>query len=433
VTKTSFAWVHAALGYEALEQRVQALRCGLDQLAWRGDGAKECQKLLGTSGAVPGVGVALPFDLAKAYELYQVLFGQIESLLVNPDGTGKDLLVVPSGPLVKLPFQVLVTKAPGSGASYASADWLIKRNALTVLPSVTSLKALRDLARPSKATRPLLGYGNPLLDGNPASDAQVRRAKLARTKQSCPKALPEGQLTTSSIEPPGVLTAYFKRGEANVETLRRLAPLPETADELCEVAQLVGAAESDVKLGAAANELSIKTLSRDGLLASYAALHFATHGLLAAETATLAASLAEPALVLTPPTKASEDDNGLLTASEVTQLKIDADWVVLSACNTASGDKKENAEALSGLARAFFYAGARALLVSHWYVDSKAAVKITTGTFAEMKANPSIGRAQALRVAMLAAMADKTRPASWIAAAHPSVWAPFSVVGEGAR
>jgi CHAT domain-containing protein len=89
-----------------------------------------------------------------------------------------------------------------------------------------------------------------------------------------------------------------------------------------------------------------------------------------------------------------------LTASEVAQLKLNADWVVLSACNTAAGEKP-GAEALSGLARAFFYAGARALLVSHWGIDSKAATRLATSTFDIMKSNPTIGRAEALRRAML--------------------------------
>ena len=113
-------------------------------------------------------------------------------------------------------------------------------------------------------------------------------------------------------------------------------------------------------------------------------------------------------------------------------MKLDADWVVLSACNTAGGSEKGDTEALSGLARAFFYAGARALLVSHWYVDSDAAVKLTTKAFAAMRADPSIGRAEAMRLAVLAVMRDRSRPAHWIPAAHPAVWAPFVVVGEGA-
>jgi CHAT domain-containing protein len=103
----------------------------------------------------------------------------------------------------------------------------------------------------------------------------------------------------------------------------------------------------------------------------------------------------------------------------VAQLKLNADWVVLSACNTIAGDKP-GAEALSGLARAFFYAGARALLVSHWSVDSAAATRLTTTTFDYLKADPTIGRAEALRRAMLAYLNDASNPRS----AYPAFWAP---------
>jgi CHAT domain-containing protein len=130
--------------------------------------------------------------------------------------------------------------------------------------------------------------------------------------------------------------------------------------------------------------------------------------------------------VLTLPALPSELDDGLLTASEVARLKLNADWVVLSACNTIAGDKP-GAEALSGLARAFFYAGARALLVSHWPVDSEAAVKLTTGAFSELAKNPAIGRAEALRRSMRKLIADPSSPRN----ADPSVWAPFVLVGEG--
>jgi hypothetical protein len=159
-------------------------------------------------------------------------------------------------------------------------------------------------------------------------------------------------------------------------------------------------------------------------LADYRVVYFATHGLVAGDIA----GLGEPSLALTLPKQPTELDDGLLTASEVAQLKLNADWVVLSACNTAAADKP-GAEALSGLARAFFYAGARALLVSHWSVDSEAATRLTTSTFALMKADPKLGRAAALRDAMLAYMNDKGSPLN----AYPAFWAPFSIIGEGAE
>ena len=137
-------------------------------------------------------------------------------------------------------------------------------------------------------------------------------------------------------------------------------------------------------------------------------------------------------MIFTPPKDGTtaaelEEDDGLLTASEVAQLELDADWVVLSACNTAAGEKGD-AEALSGLARAFFYAKARALLVSHWYVDSGAAVKLATLAFAELEADPVVGRAEALRRSM-AELITNGKPHE----AHPAMWAPFVLVGEGGR
>jgi CHAT domain-containing protein len=150
-------------------------------------------------------------------------------------------------------------------------------------------------------------------------------------------------------------------------------------------------------------------------------LHFATHGTLAGEIE----GTHEPGLILTPPKEQTDLDDGYLSASEVAALKLDADWVILSACNTAAGGAK-GAEALSGLARAFFYAGARAMLVSHWSVDSAATVKLITLAVGATTHDKTLGRAEALRRAMLA-MIDKGEPHQ----AHPAYWAPFVVVGEG--
>ncbi len=212
-------------------------------------------------------------------------------------------------------------------------------------------------------------------------------------------------------------------GLAQIADLRIQTPLPETAQELCAVARDLKADASEMRLGARATEREVKRLSASGQLAQSRIVHFATHGALAGELK----GTSEPGLILTPPATASKDDDGYLSASEIAALKLDADWVILSACNTAAGGAT-GAQALSGLARAFIYAQARALLVSHWSVDSRATVKLVTTAIREMTRGSGAGRAEALQRSMLA-LIEKGDARE----AHPAYWAPFIVVGEGAR
>ena len=362
------------IGKQQLDDAVAFIRAGLDQ---RGVGS---------------LGDIQRFDVDEAVALYQQIFAPAEPML---EGV-RHVFVVPDGALQSLPLGVLVTEMPEGPvrrmADYRNVPWLAKKYAMTVLPSVSSLRALRHFARATLAERPFVGFGDPELDGMPNRDRSIDVAAL------------------------------FTRGAvADVDAVRELPRLPDTADELIALATAQGVGEEAIYLQVRATETRVRSMD----LSEYSILAFATHGLVSGELK----GLAEPALVLTPPETGTADDDGLLTASEIATLELDADWVILSACNTAAADGTPGAEGLSGMAKAFFYAGARALLVSHWSVNSEAAVAITTGMLDEMADNREIGRAEALRRSMLAMMETEGKDHF----AHPMFWAPFVVVGEGGK
>jgi CHAT domain-containing protein/tetratricopeptide (TPR) repeat protein len=391
VTRQSATWKQIPLGTAALSVKVTAFRRGLDVEALQKSAAD---------------GKPMLFDLELANELYTDLNGPVEEVVKD----ARHVLVVPSGPLTSLPFHLLVTEKPATPipqlkdiGSYRDAAWLIKRQAVSVLPALASLKVLRQVARRDPGAKPLVGFGDPVFDPTERAKALAER-RAARTRVAVTRGYGD----------------FWQGASIDRAKLPQYLPsLLDTADELKAIAKNLGAPPSDLHLGSDASETVVKRTA----LADYRVVYFATHGLVAGDIA----GLAEPSLALTLPKQPTEFDDGLLTASEVAQLKLNADWVVLSACNTAAADKP-GAEALSGLARAFFYAGARALLVSHWSVDSEAATRLTTSTFAIMKADPKLGRAAALRAAMLTYMNDKSSPLN----PYPAFWGPFSIVGEGA-
>lgn len=428
ISKHGVYWSPLKVTLQELTERIAAIRCGLDAAAWDdpgGDPARSarCASRLGAEAApqwgVRGQLIKHPrFDVGRSHQLYNLLLRGLppQELLKT-----KHLLVVPTGPLTGLPFQVLITDSPSRETTYQDAAWLAKRHAVTVLPTIASLRALRQTAGTSSAKQPYIGFGNPLLHGPDGKDLS------AWDRQTCTVSATVTQLAMRRARGRTSMEKLFRNGLANVEVVRAQDPLPETTDELCAVARSMGASEDAVYLGQNATESKVKKLSKDGVLVQARVLHFATHGLLASQTRSLATAKAEPALILSPPEQASEENDGLLTASEIAQLKLDADWVVLSACNTAAGESDApNVEALSGLARAFFYAGARALLVSHWAVNSEATVGLIVRTFDELKGERRVGRAEALRRSMMALISAGED------SAHPANWAPFVVVGEGA-
>ncbi len=334
-----------------------------------------------------------PFDTSKAYALYQQLLAPAEPLLA-----GATSLNHCAGRCLAEPA---ACRSGDRGA--ACAD---RRRCRLQSGSMARAAVCAD----RDAGRLVIDFVTPIRRGAP-----------------CRKTL--HRLRRSGLHLKGIQTvSLFGGSAANVDGLRHLPPLPplpDTASELRAEAQALGAPATSVYLRQDATVTKVKSLN----LSDERVVAFATHGLVAKDVP----APAEPALALTPPAEQTKEDDGLLRASVVSQLKLNADWVVLSACNTAAADGTPGAEGFSGLAKAFFYAGARSLLVSHWPVDSAATVKLTTSAFHALESNPAIGRAEAFHRAMLAMIdgAGKTdNPASQ---AHPFYWAPFVVIGEGGR
>jgi hypothetical protein len=236
-TKSEVRLVRTDLGENALLEKVGALRCGLDNTQWENDFTSDwCSYLLRgyrRYDAGPYANV-LTFPLGVAHTLYQDLFGQFEDLI-----RGKHLLIVPSGSLTQLPFQVLVTARPKKDgphnlAEYREAAWLGVRQPITVLPMASSLKVLRTRARASQAAKAYLGIGNPLLDGRPGEIAgHAELAKLARAYARCRVG---SAVATLARRHGGVEPIKITSGLADVAYIKLQPPLPETAEELCAVA-----------------------------------------------------------------------------------------------------------------------------------------------------------------------------------------------------
>ncbi|HKP78157.1 MAG TPA: CHAT domain-containing protein, partial [Phenylobacterium sp.] len=373
LSRTRVAWRRIENGQAQLEGRIRALRCQVD------DGA------CGGKVRPASEGHVAPFDLQVAYSLYRDLVLPVEGALGGVDR----LFVTTSGVFASLPLGLLPIAAPADGKTnsqaLAATSWLADRYALTTLPSVNSLRTTAPSTRPAAQRWAFVGYGDPAIEGlTPGAPTDAKAANPA------------------------------------------FAPLPGTADELRAMARTLGAPQTRLHLGGKATEASIKS-SRE--IATAGVVAIATHGLLSHEIQ----GLGEPGLVLTPPAKPDGQDDGVLTASEAAALELTADWVILSACNTAGSDGEPGADSLSGLARAFLYAGARALLVSHWRVFDDATAALTVQTLAIQKADPRLSKAQALQKAMhtvrTGRLPDGSPLPGWRAEwAHPAYWAPFVVI-----
>jgi CHAT domain-containing protein len=360
------------------------------------------------------------FDLKLAYTLYSQLLKPVESGW-QPS---KRLIVVTNGALGLLPLSLLPTAASEIRvdeeplfSSYRNVPWLARTHAVTTVPSAAALITLRQLP-PGKTSRDeLIGFGDPIFskEEEAETDAPAATFHVADVDSNVSRGMPLKRRSSPKLE--GVDSA----------DLAMLPRLPDTADELKSIALALQADPSKVlNLGKNASEGIVKTANLSG----FKVVAFATHGLVPGELN----GLTQPALALSAPSVTGENGDGLLTMEEILELKLDADWVILSACNTGAG-AGAGAEAASGLGRAFFYAGTRSLLVTNWSVHSQSARELVTDLFKRQAADHKLPRGEALQQAMMALVdgpgyvdADGKTEFTY---AHPLFWAPYSIIGDG--
>lgn len=321
-----------------------------------------------------GADTDAPFDTRESDALHAALFRpEITRVL---DGR-KRVAVIARGELGRLPFAVLSLKRRDG-----LVEWAARRHAFVYPVGLDGIGASRRTA--GRIAR-FVGVGAPALPALAAA--------------------PRGEAR---------LRAF--RGAANSQRIAGLGALGMAEDELRAMAKALAARDPVILAGSRATESGLRALD----LSRADILTFATHGLVAGELD----GLDEAALVLSPPAgNSGPQDDGLLTTTEIAAMRIGARLVVLSACNSASGDRAGD-EALGGLAHAFLYAGAQSLMVSHWRVRDDAAARLTVATTAGMARG--LDPATALQRAQI----DLMRDHKLADAAHPAVWAPFVIVGE---
>jgi CHAT domain-containing protein/Tfp pilus assembly protein PilF len=411
----------ALLSFYVLDDRVQIWLLKKDQpIIYRETAvprttlATLVERLRNSLVPLPSTALLPPVDVETAFELYRVLVEPVRPVVADVHA----LIIVPDELLLPLPFGALLTDkgmesyvrlaslsrnarpVPFEDTAlrqYASLPWLAKAYALSVLPTAGTLKLLRETpSRREDRSEPFIGFADPLFDGS----GRERGSAMVASRGA----------------------------KVDTDRLRQLNRLPGTREEVLSMARVFGVdLDTHVYLDRRATEREVKQLNASGRLGRAKVVAFSTHGLLAGDIL----GLSQPALALTVPDQPSDTDDGLLALDEVLQLKLpQTELVVLSACNTAGGDG--SGEALSGLARAFFFAGAKALLVSYWSVDDAATQALMTETFTRYGRDVRLPAAEALRGGMqvLIARAETGGHAYF---AHPYAWAGFFLVGEGSQ
>jgi CHAT domain-containing protein len=300
---------------------------------------------------------------------------------------------------------------------YRKVPWLARTHAVSTVPSAAALRTLRQLPPGKPGRSELVAFGDPYFNRDQQAEAEGggEQVQLADAGGNTTRGGPLKRRNSPKLE--GVDSAE----------LALLPRLPDTADELKSIALALQADPSKVLfLGKSASESAVKSMNLSG----FRILAFATHVLVPGELN----GLTQPALALSAPAVTGESGDGLLTMEEILGLKLDADWVILSACNTGAG-AGAGAEAASGLGRAFFYAGTRALLVTNWSVHSQSARQLVTDLFKRQADDSKLSRSEALRQAMMALVDGpgylNSEGKTEFAYAHPLFWAPYTIIGDG--
>ncbi|MBI4988628.1 MAG: CHAT domain-containing protein [Rhodocyclales bacterium] len=373
MTREQFAAVPLSPGRADVSSRIRDLRAPFETVAAQGDPAG----LLG-------------LDPAKLHDFYREMFQPASAHL----GGISRLIVIGDGPLYTLPLGMLVeryeeedrrrflaSRETGSPfGEYASLPYLGDRYRIGYLPSAATLAALRESAASRKRyAEQLVAFADPRFHGKTGSPAPLRGG---------------------------------------------LAPLPETAEEARRIAGILDSAQTRLLIGEAAQEHAAKQPA----MADARYVLFATHGVLGGEFIEEAESAAQqPALALSMAGDLRGEDGWLTMREVMEQVRLEAELIVLSACNTAGG--AGGGEGFAGLSRAFMYAGARGLVVSHWAVESAATRDLMVELFRRLRAGSDavVALAEAQRAVRATSTQTAGRPVS---RAHPFFWAPFVFVGD---
>lgn len=342
------------------------------------------------------------FDVDAARRLHRLLLAWGQDKLRGVQA----MTVAATGPLAAIPFGLLLPASAqrASPADYRRLPWLVRSMAVSHVPSISSWLALSGAAERSDAAG-FIAWADPQFTEQAVPDDRPLRAVRASLRL-------QGRVSRAS--PPAMLASG----------MLALPRLPETRREAQAVARALRAvADADILAGSAATRRSVIERSASGDLARRSVVMFATHGLVPSQFP----GLDQPALAMAH--DASGPAGSMLTLDDVLGLRLNADWVILSACNTASADSV-GGDPLSGLSRGFFFAGASALLVTHWEVESESAAEITTRTIEAYASSSTLSRAQSLQRASTALIDAKDTPLEW---SHPAYWAPYALVGDGRR